>query len=206
MKESNMESAPNKIVTISQHVDMDTILEKLREAKIPVDEYGRGTAKTVEHLLSEINEGEAVLTIDQDGKTHRTVGVVWVDVFCALSNGKIYRLKEDRQEFKDGRVKVRNLDSSIGEKMKPSETTNEAIVRALSEELGIVDIETTYDSGYEERTSYTDTFPGIESTYKMHKFAAIIPETAFTADGYIENQHDKTNYYAWELIYNGNWP
>jgi hypothetical protein len=187
--------------TLPSNVTLDELLDKLIRGKIPINDYGIGNAKTINHLLSEVNEGEAVITIDREGIVYREVNVLWVDVLCELSDGSVYYLREDRQEFKDGRTKRRELDSSIGEKLKPLETPEYAVQRALSEELGVNNYKSLYGIGYSEKIFVPDTFPGIESTYKMHKYVSMIPETEFEIDGYIECQNDKTNYYTWRLIH-----
>lgn len=195
--------SPGARVTLPSDISFDTLMEKLITGNISVEDYGVGNAKTVSHLLSEINEGEATVTIDEANNIYREVSVLWADVLCVCSDGRVYILKEDRQEFKDGRVKRRNLDSSIGEKLKPSEAPNDAVSRALREELSVEEIDRVYDVGYNERTFIPDTFPGIESTYKMHKYVTVIPEKEFKPEGYVEYQNDKTNYYVWELLHSG---
>jgi hypothetical protein len=201
MTNPEAERVTEEVTILPIDINLDQLLQRLLAARIPIDEYGKGAAKTINHLLSEINEGEAILTVDTNKNVYRQVNVLWLDVICNLSNGDAYILKEDRQEFKDGRVKVRSLDSSIGEKLKPFETIEEGVARALQEEIGVDKIDSLYDIGYQERTFIPDTFPGIESTYKMYKFASVIPETSFVPEGYIEEQSDKTNYYTWELIH-----
>lgn len=181
--------------------NFDQLLEKLVEGKIPVETYGTGNAKTVNHLLSEVNEGEAIITIDNQGNVYREVNVLWVDVLCELSNGDVYYLREDRQEFKDGRTKRRALEFSIGEKLKPSEEPADAVRRALNEELGLTEFDRLHKVGYDEKTFVPDTFPGIESTYKMHKYVSAIPESGYKPEGYVEYQADKTNFYNWELMH-----
>lgn len=188
--------------TIPRDINLDQLMDVLVRANIPVEEYGIHAAKTVLHLLSEINEGEAHVTMNENGELLRELNVLWVDVLCELSNGDVYVLEEDRQEFKDGRVKRRNLDSSIGEKLKPDEDPQEAVERALQEELGVENaVEVLHHIGYDERTFIPDAFPGLESTYRMHKFVTVIAEDAFIPEGYIEVQADKTNYYTWRLIH-----
>lgn len=201
MTNPEIERIHEDVVTLPNDTTYDELLSRLIDGKIPVDAYGVGNAKTLSHLLAEINEGESIVTIDVRGIVRRQVTVLWVDVICTLSNGDVHILKEDRQEFKDGRVKVRNLTSSLGEKLKPSETINEGVMRALQEEIGAEEVDNLYETGYEEKTFIPETFPGIESTYSMHKFACVIPEQAFVPEGYVEKQHDKTNYYTWERIH-----
>lgn len=190
-----------KRTTITQSISLDELLEKLVVGGVPVETYGTGNAKTIHHLLSEVNEGESVMFVDAKGTLTREVNVLWVDVLCELSNGDVYILKEDRQEFKDGRVKRRGIDSSIGEKLKPSETPEDAVERALQEELGVYETKSVNKIGYTERTFTPDTFPGIESTYRMHKYVSMIPESEFTPNGYVEYQSDKTNFYTWDLLH-----
>ncbi len=187
--------------SMPSNIPIDGLLDVLRAANIPIDEYGKGNAKTIEHLLSEIHEGEAIMTVGEQGAVYREVNVLWLDVLCELSDGKVYLLREDRQEFKDGRTRVRKLDSSIGEKLKPDEKIEDAAYRALQEELGIGIVESLYENGYTERTFMPDSFPGIESNYKMHQYVSVIPEEAFKSEGYVEYQPDKTNYYVWTLIH-----
>ncbi|MDB5180458.1 MAG: hypothetical protein JWO54_216 [Candidatus Saccharibacteria bacterium] len=183
-------------------ITLDQLMEKLIAGNVPVDQFGVGNAKTVLHLLTEIVEGETVMTIDDNHNVYRNVNVLWADVLCELADGKVYILREDRQEFKDGRVKRRALGSSIGEKLKPSESPEDAINRALQEELGVKTIDRIHKIGYNERTFIPDPFPGLESSYQMHKFVTVIPESEFKSEGYVEYQQDKTNYYVWELLNN----
>ena len=200
MKDPEVLTSSSDRTTLPVETTYDQLLERLVAGHVPIEAYGQGDAKTIHHLLSEINEGEAVVTIDESNAVFREVSVLGVDILCKRADG-IYVLKEDRQVFKDdGRIKRRKLDSSIGEKLKPSESPEEAVTRALEEELGVKESSDIYKIGYEEKTSMSDTYPGIESTYKMHTFVTVIPESEFKPDGYVEEQEDKTNYYVWELL------
>ena len=187
-------------VALSTETDFDQLLEVLVRAEVPVDDFGTGPAKTVQHLLDEVQSGESVIHVQKTGEILRELRVLWVDVMCELSNGDIYVLREDRQEFKDGRVKRRALNASLGEKLKPGETPEDAVQRALEEELGVQRITNVYDTGYEEKTLTPDTYPGVKSSYQFYKFATVIPESEFKLEGYVEDQPDKTNYYVWELL------
>ena len=192
---------------IPQDIHLDAFLKILVDAKLPLDTYGEGPAKTVHHLFKEVQEGESMMSVDAKGNVTREVSVLWVDVFCSLSNGDLYRLTEDRQVFKDGRkdnVKRRTLSTSLGEKLKPGEDPAEAVERAIAEELGIEDgLETVHFVGTEDAEHTPDTYPGLKSFYHNFKYAAVISETAFNPEGYIEDQSDKTNYYVWEKIAEG---
>lgn len=200
METPEIKHTTEEFITLPRDINIDQLFNRLLKARIPINKYGKGAAKTINHLLAEINEGESVITVNSSGNLFRQVNVLWVDVFCILASGDMYVLKEDRQEFNDGRIKVRNLDSSIGEKLQPSESLQDGVKRSLHEEIGVDEIDKICEAGYEEKTFIPDTFPGIESTYKMHKFETVIPETAFVPEGYIEEQSDKTNYYTWKLV------
>lgn len=194
--------SPSERTPLPQDIDLEQLATRLRAAGISLDKYGTGNAKTLEHLLSEVHEGESVLSTDNNDKLYREVNVLWVDVLCERSDGKVYLLKEDRQEFADGRIKRRELDSSIGEKLKPSEIPREAVGRALQEELGVKSVLTIHEAGYTEQTGPSDSFPGLENTYRMYKYVTLIPEEEFKPEGYVEYQADKTNYYVWSLLQN----
>ncbi len=184
-------------------IDFDSFLAILINAGLPVDLYGKGGAKTVHHLLNEVADGESVMSVDTKGNLHRELDVLWVDVITIRPNGDIYLLREDRQEFHDRpEPKRRKLQSSIGEKLKPGEDPTTAVKRALGEELGIEDDPVSLHHLGNEQSDYTpDTYPGLTSSYRFYKYAAIIPDEAFKSEGYIEYQADKTNYYVWDLVH-----
>lgn len=195
-----MYSLGRERVQISDTISFDELLEMLIDADIPVEAFGIGGAKTVQHLLTEVQDGESLMSIDSEGKLFREVSVLWLDVLCMREDG-VYALREDRQEFRDGRVKRRNLSSSLGEKLKPGELPQDAVTRALAEEIGFNgEVTELYSLGHEETTRTPDNYPGLETDYHFHKYLTVIPAQAFCPDGYIEHQSDKTNYYVWERI------
>jgi hypothetical protein len=189
-----------KIERIESDITFDKLLDLLLASGIPVDQWGVGAAKTVGHLLSEITEGESLVYIDASGRLRREVNVLWIDVFHETIEGDLHYLVEDRQEFKDGRIKRRTMDSSLGEKMKPTEDSEEAAVRALAEEIGVTDIASLYYFDTTQKSMIPDTYPGFESDYLMHKYVSTLSEKDFVPEGYVEEQPDKTNYYVWQQI------
>lgn len=202
MKNPELHHAQEERTVLARDIDFDTLFYHLADANVPLLLYGTGGAKTVQHLLSEIHDGESLLSVDAKGNIYREVEVLWLDVFCKLSNSEIYTLREDRQEFQDGRVKRRNLDSSLGEKLKPGEDPQEAVGRVLAEELGIQSsTEATYFMSHDQTTLTPDTYPGLETDYTFYKYAAIISEDDFESEGYKEVHADKTNYYVWQRLF-----
>jgi hypothetical protein len=182
---------------------VERLANLLSEGGIDISTWGTGGAKTVAHLYNEICEGESQMTFSPEGIT-RSVRVAWLDVLYCDEQGDVYLLAEDRQEYKDGRTRVRELDASLGEKMKPGEDPNDAAVRALEEELGIKSYQSLYIIGHKQTTHTPDSYPGLESSYETHSFVATIDSTSYNPEGYIEIQSDKTNYYTWTKIYSPN--
>lgn len=177
--------------------------EKLRawlsEQQLPVDEYGRGVAKTIDHLLRELIAGECALELG-DGQVRRTILGAHLLVHHRRTDGVRLILVEDRQVFADGRVRRRQLTSSIGEKMRAGEEPDQAAKRALVEELGledIADVSLEY-RGLEEKVVQSTSYPGIVSHYQTHFYHCSLPARHFDPHGYIERQPDKTSYWVWQ--------
>lgn len=176
------------------------ILPELKSHGIPVDEWGKGKAKTVDHLAKEIVEGEAILNTSKDGELVREVNVIGMDVFHKGEDGTIYRLVEDRQVFKDGREKRRELPVSMGEKIKPGEDLDIAAVRAVREELGVegeIPVEHTKTVS-SERVS--NSYPGLKGQYNEYRYSSWLTNEQFKPEGYVENQADKDVHFVWREV------
>lgn len=179
-------------------MEREELSKMLTDAKIPVEQWGIGKAKTLEHLLQEINSGESELLPDPIVGCLRTLKVAMIDV-CYRGAGRCKTLHEERQVFVDGRERRRNLDSSLGEKMHSNEKPADVARRALNEELGIDDEALVFLSideftrGPEESPSY----PGLQSIYKMFRFQVDLPDNHFRPEGYSEVAPDKTTYFVW---------
>lgn len=176
----------------------------LVSAGIDITAWGKGEARTVAHLHKEICEGETILRITPEGKIVRSVRVAWVDVLFFDGLGNVYQLVEDRQEYRDGRTRRRQLDSSLGEKFKRGEAPDEAAMRALREELGVQSYKSLHSIGSKQTTYTPSGHPGLVTDYDMYHYVAVLDEANFNPDGYVEVQPDKTNYYTWELIRSAN--
>jgi ADP-ribose pyrophosphatase YjhB (NUDIX family) len=183
---------------------LEELTDILQNAGIPLDEYGKGRAKHVANLYEELVGGESRLRVNDLHEISRSVTVVWVDVVCTLENGDVYILREDRQEFHDGRIKKRTLPSSLGEKLKDEEDLDGAAVRALQEELGVNEVENLYAVGSKDEQRLSDTYPGLANHYSTHSYVAVIPATSFQPKGYVEYQAEKNNFYVWELLHSAN--
>ncbi len=172
------------------------LLTLLQAHGIPLGEWGVGEAKTLSHLLSETQSGEAAV-FEEDGGLIRSTQVAALLVYCADGN-HVSVLREDRQVFKDGREKRRSLETSIGEKVKPGETPMEAAYRALREELKITDrLELVTKPSVVKGPVPSQSFPGLMTRHVIHVFEVFLPKHLYKPEGYVEEQEDKTNYYVW---------
>ncbi len=196
---SEMPSECGSARIINPNISIHDLTEIMTGAGLLLDAYGIGEAKDVEDLHGEITEGESLLRLCTNGRLLREVNVVWVDVRCILSDGIAMLLKEDRQVFRDGRLRRRNLPSSLGEKIKAGEDTQAAAVRAIHEEIGVDEIEELRRIRVDLQQFIPPTYPGLVTKYISTYYSAVIPEAAYRPEGYVEHQPKKDNYYVWHL-------
>ncbi len=167
--------------------------------RIPITLWGSGSSKTFEHLRREILLGEAVLV--EDGNVLvRELRLVRIAVFHNTNEGKTLQLCEEKQVFKNGRVRTRGF-KHIGEKMKSCEQASFAARRALSEELGIVDDVVLTDHSVSKLPQEdSKSYPGLPTRIVAESFVTFIPEHLYKPEGYKEEQEDKTTYFVWQEV------
>jgi hypothetical protein len=179
--------------------DLQGLRNYLTGHNIQVDNWGKGSAKTLEHLLKEINEGETVLA-ERGNELLREIKVASITVTYD-DGGDKYVLVEDRQEFNDGRVRRRALEGSVSEKVLPSETPEAAAERGLKEELGITDVKLVKTAEKEE-IEESQSFPGLKTMYSIYRFNAELNEEAYwmfrPPTGFVEKQGDKKTFFVWK--------
>lgn len=179
------------------------LVNLLTQYNIPIEDWGIGEAKTIEHLLQEINSGETILVEKTESQELiRKFSFLSITILCTYS-GTTYRLYEAKQIFTDGRTRERRLDGSIGEKIKLDETDiTKSIGRALSEELGIhEDFEIKSDEiKHSTEEAGSQSYPGLKSLRERFDAVVEIKPSQFDPDGYTEVQQDKTTYFAWEKV------
>ena len=189
-----------KEVKISDEALQGKIFEltkKLQGYGISLEQWGTGKAKTVGHLAKEVLEGETVL-VDINGEIVRRVELVHIDVRYT-AGGTELQLVEDRQEFKDGRERRRGL-TGISEKMKPGEDPLASAKRALHEELGVNNCGEIDSLGTKEETQTSPSYPGLTTEYLRHEMRTNLPDSAYRADGYVEEQQDKCTFFVWREV------
>ena len=195
-----------KYLKLFESFDVDNInninqLEsKLKEYGIPYETWGKGYAKTTQHLLEEL-ENEECAIFDEQGYLVRYIEFVGIRVFYTDRDGIRYILKEDRQIFNDGRVRKRTMQASVSEKMKFGEDPVISAERGVMEELGvklkkdqlIKQRDLSYDGG-------SQSYPGLKTKYKGHVFNCNLKIDQYKPEGYIEKQKDKSTYFVWEKV------
>ncbi len=157
---------------------------------LPVEDWGTGEAKTLEHLLKELEKGECRI----NGVLRETHSVI-LDVYCGKE-----KLHEDRQVFVDGRVRKRILPwGSVGEKLMVGEMPIRGLWRGLWEELKV-----GYD--YNIRIKFVGemhllkrsaSYPGFVTKTLQYRYIVKLPKHLYRPEGYVEVQEDKTTYFVW---------
>ncbi len=159
---------------------------------IDLDAWGKGNAKAVEDLWSELVAGETTL---QDDPPLRITRVVSVLVYKADRT-----LVEARQTLSDDRERSRGVPPS--EKMRVGEEPLDAAVRCLDEELGVRPDHLRFlglEESREPRPSRS--YPGLYTRYVAFQIEATVarlPDGDFTT---VERGHNrergKTHYWTW---------
>ena len=169
-------------------------IEKLANA-LPVNDYGKGKAKSFQQLVDEIKNGETDI-IWLDNRPIRLLRIVFLKV---CYKDKI--LVEDRQEFPDGRVRYRGIEG-ISEKLLPQEEPNKAVYRALQEELGF-QLEKLQNLsikflGQELSKKESPSYPGLESHYDIYKYEIYLSDNLYKPE-YLELYQDgQKTYFSWK--------
>lgn len=165
----------------------------LEDYGVPVHEFGTGKAKTLEQLLEEVNSGETRLLHDDTVLIRYFLSSI-VEVYH-----EEYKLHEDRQEFTDGRVRRRGFDF-LAEKMSAEDDSpDDAALRCMKEEMDIHDIVPVYNRHNPMLNADSMSYPGILTIADLFYYTVELPDKYYNADGYVEEQSSKTNYYQWHV-------
>lgn len=179
---------------------IDALEKQLGDAGINTSSWGSDQAKTLVHLQAEIESGETILITKESGELLRRVVVGSADVYYQSPDGKKFRLKEDRQVFKDGRERRRGMEQAVSEKMRLNENPRDAMIRGIQEELDISGEIALSKIDTDIKRATSPSYPGLESEYIRHKFKAVLTDEQFNQDGYVEKQPDKSTYFIWEEV------
>lgn len=183
----------------SRFTTAEALCGYLKAHDIDTSAWGSGGTKTLDHLLKEIQDGESVLVKGDEGRLLRKTLVAKADVYYKDTKGQLYRLKETKQVFVDGRERVRN--SFLMEKMKPDENPLISIKRGVKEELGIDEEGFTVEPiDVADEIVDSPSYPGLKTWYILHRFKVVLSEDQVKPEGYTEKQVDKQTYFAWEKV------
>ncbi len=178
-------------------VSLAELTRYLMDHNVPVEVWGTGPAKTLEHLLNEIKSKECKLS-EKDGEVIRTLYVVSAEIYYEDTFG-LFRLREERQVFKDGRTKTRTLESSLSEKIKADEIPLDGIIRGINEELNIsISPDQVREVTRFRESRESNSFPGLSTVYYGTRFSCRLNRNQYNPNGYVEVQKDKTVYFTWE--------
>ncbi|EKD42919.1 MAG: hypothetical protein ACD_72C00533G0001 [uncultured bacterium] len=180
-------------------ITIEVLKAQLQNNGIDLSKWGQGDAKTIEQLFEEIEEGETELIKDIDGKLVRKVLGVGADIYY-VDGDKTFRLKEEKQVFGDGRVRVRDFGRAVSEKMKFGEYSHDAMVRGIQEELGISSNVTLHEIETIVDKKDSPSYPGLMSNYVVDVFKVELTSRQYKSEGYIEERDGLTTYFVWEQI------
>lgn len=188
----------------TEYQNINMLKKLLEDNGIDISQWGKGAAKTIEHLQKEIVEQETFLIIGETGELIRKVVIVGADIYYTSQDGKRYRLKEDRQVFNDGSERRRDYGHAVSEKMKIEEEPEIAMIRGIREELGIEGVIQLSKTEADEKVISSPSYPGLNSHYIRYGFEVFLSENQFNIEGYVEEQADKKTYFVWEQINSNN--
>ena len=169
----------------------------LMAKEIDITIWGRleGT-KTILHLWEEIIAGETSL---QDEPPLRIVDAV--EIIIRRGDRILY---EVAQEMEGGSSRPRQYPPS--EKIKRGETAQQAAVRGLYEEMGVVAAAITFIAhSYHQRQRQLPSvsYPGLNTLYQLHSLEAHVtglPTDNFTTDEAAGNSHDPVTRHHWAWL------
>ena len=176
---------------------VDELENYLRKFNIPISSWGTGKAKDLEDLCYEIINKECQL-IESGESLHRIIEFVGIKVYYKDEDDNLYVLREDRQEFNDGRVRRRNMPTSVAEKMQFGESPTVAGIRGIKEELNInVSSSQLIKHKDLQYNGSSMSYPGLLAKYKGHQFTCYLTKEQFNSDGYVEIQRTKKTFFKW---------
>jgi hypothetical protein len=169
----------------------------LQSHGVSTERWGKGSAKTIQHLASELLEGESYLKVI-DGVVVRICEGVKIDVRYRGKSGEL-QLIEEKQVFRDGRERRRGL-IGVNEKRKPGESILTVGERAIQEELNLHEKVNLGVPSLEHLNGESTSYPGLFTMYTTHTFITYLPEWFFRPEGYVEVQPDKSTYFVWKEV------
>lgn len=151
----------------------------LVDHNIDVAQFGKGKAKTLEQMASEVENGAARLMLDATAhkKLVRVVDIVLLRIRSPDTEGRL--LIETEEKFPDGRQ--RETLRLPGTKKEPYENTKQVAERVLQEMLGMPadavnwNLTTVVERCEEETES--PSYPGVRTVYRKEILEGVVQLT-----------------------------
>lgn len=175
-------ATPSPMIPVSSSAQLK---EYLIQASIPLEKWNCGIAKSLEDLYREISRGETELLGLPSGLV-RSTSVVRIDVYYKDEQQQLWRLKEDRQVFSDGRERRRPRKSAIAEKCLRNEDPEIAATRAIAEELAIHRPLQLIAEGEHQETRVSRSYPGLLTQYTVYSYKVSLDQCDYQEQGYTE--------------------
>lgn len=169
---------------------------ELEAAGVDISAWDGPGQKGLDGLYQELLSGESLITWD-DGQIIRVVNGLGLDVFVTLDDRSRYHLQEEKQVFNNGTVRVRNLSTSLGEKILEGEAIEHTAARALREELGVLGVLAVRMGAVETHDWPSSSYPGLPTIVVTQHAQAELNPVDFDPKGYKEIQPNKTTYFTW---------
>lgn len=174
-------------VTVTSSLGLSSLL-----SEFDIDFNKWGPVKNVVDLFNEIQNNDSTLVRGED-TIYRQVSPLFIII--RDENGRF--LMEEKQVF-TGTNKERIRNILLGEKIVSGETLEEAIARALKEELtGYAKNPVIIEGSHEVVIETTDSFsyPGLKAVYNKH-FVEVKVE-GLPKDSFQTIEKDKINFWTW---------
>lgn len=166
----------------------------LQRQQVSVEEWGRGSSKSIAALWAELLSGESQL---EEDPPRRIVSVVQM----IIRRNELV-LVEAGQELEGGRQRPRwQLPS---EKMHPEEKPEQAALRGLQEELGVAAEDVAIAPGSLESWEWerdSISYPGLRTCYRFYRVEATVaglPQAPFSTLEVAPGEGELVQRHFWE--------
>ena len=193
MNSARKQNTLRKMNFVKKFESVEELQYWLTANQIDTSTWGKGGSKTVDDLWFEILRGDSVVLADPARRSTTIVQIY-------IRRGK-QRLIELSQELDDGQQRFRLLPPS--EKVKPGESSREAALRCLQEELGVGAVHVTFLPTWNEQSTSvmeSESYPGLTTEYTIHVLEAQVeglPDADFWRDNLSFGLGDPVKRHLW---------
>jgi hypothetical protein len=172
----------------------------LESAGISTARWTDDAAAPLVDLATAIEVGEMALRRNEHGRLVRKSYVVQANLSYCSPAGELFQLVEKKQVFRDGFEYSRALESTIVRAVTPYDDMSEALIRVVRFGLDIKGALRVRKLGSEVETVESDEYPELPLMRIVNRYAVMLGDAQFRAEGYIEDHGDMQVHYGWERI------